>query len=123
MMHGCASVSEAPRRGPILLCGMKAMLQRAGDRRLEPSSAIRYVRIKPKLSDPPVGDGALDLASSSGRFDHAGRMTIPSGTTPSCTSPHKAISSLRASATIMVLREPLVLAVRSSNHLTSGLSF
>ena len=50
MMHGCASVSEAPRRGPILLCGMKAMLQRAGDRRLEPSSAIRYVRIKPKLS-------------------------------------------------------------------------
>ena len=41
MMHGCASVSEAPRRGPILLCGMKAMLQRADDRHLEPSSAIR----------------------------------------------------------------------------------
>jgi hypothetical protein len=30
---------------------MKAMLQRAGDRHLEPSSAIRYLRIKPKLSD------------------------------------------------------------------------
>ena len=60
---------------------MKAMLQRAGDRHLEPSSAIRYVRIKPKLSDLLSVDGALDLASSSGRFDHAGRMTIPSGTT------------------------------------------
>ena len=58
-----------------------------------------------------------------GAFNHAGRMTIPSDTTPSCTSPHKAISSLRATATIMVLREPLTLAVRSSNHLTSGLSF
>lgn len=36
---------------------MKAMLQRAGDRHLEPSSAIRYVRIKPKLSDLLSVDG------------------------------------------------------------------
>jgi len=36
---------------------MKAMLQRAGDRHLEPSSAIRYVRIKPKLLDLLLVDG------------------------------------------------------------------
>ena len=46
------------------MCGMKAMLQRAGDRHLEPSSAIRYVRIKPKLSDILSVDGALDLVSA-----------------------------------------------------------
>src|SRR5215469_13136810 len=43
----------------------------------------------------------------------AGRRTMPSGTTPSRTSRHKAIRSLRAKATIMVLRVPRAFSVRA----------
>ena len=50
------------------------------------------------------------------RSTHAGRMTMPSGMAPSCTSRHKAINSLRASATIIVLRIPGALPVRWKNH-------
>ena len=42
----------------------------------------------------------------------AGRMATPSGTTPSRTNRHSAISSFRASATIMVLRTLRALSVR-----------
>jgi putative ABC transport system substrate-binding protein len=46
------------------------------------------------------------------RAAQAGRMTIPSGTIPSCTSRHKATRSLRARATIMVLRVHRAFSVR-----------
>ena len=45
-----------------------------------------------------------------------GRRTTPSGTTPSRTSRHKAIKSLRAKATIMSLRVPRAFSVRARNH-------
>jgi hypothetical protein len=53
----------------------------------------------------------------------AGRSTTPSGTTPSRTSRHKAIRSLRAKATIMVLRVPRAFSVRARNHCAKALSF
>ena len=45
----------------------------------------------------------------------AGRRMTPSGTTPSRTSRHKAIKSLRAKATIMSLRVPRAFSVRARN--------
>ena len=53
-------------------------------------------------------------------FHCAGRRTTPSGTTPSRTKCHKAISSLRAKATIIVLREPRAFSVRASIPLRQG---
>ena len=49
-----------------------------------------------------AGDATLN--SNQSRDHETGRSTTPSGTTPSRTSRHRAISSLRASATIIVLR-------------------
>jgi hypothetical protein len=54
----------------------------------------------------------------------AGRSAIPSGISPVVTMRHRAISSLRASATIIVvLRAPLGPSVRDRNHFASALSF
>ena len=52
-----------------------------------------------------------------------GRRTTPSGTTPSRTSRHKAIRSLRAKATIMSLRVPRAFSVRARNHCAKALFF
>ena len=69
---------------------------------------ITLLRDAPKLSGVNWKPGR--------RSTHAGRMTMPSGMAPSCTSRHKAISSLRASATIMILRIPRAFPVRWKNH-------
>src|SRR3954470_8476615 len=54
----------------------------------------------------------------------AGRSTTPRGTSPVVTSCHSAMSSLRASATIIVLRvAPRASAVRARYHCASPLSF
>ena len=53
----------------------------------------------------------------------AERRTTPSGTTPSLTRCHKAMSSLRARATIIFLRRRCAFSVRTRNHLASALSF
>src|SRR3984893_15277554 len=52
-----------------------------------------------------------------------GRRMTPSGTTPSRTSRHKAIKSLRAKATIMSLRVPRAFSVRARNHCAKVLFF
>src|SRR4249920_289729 len=53
----------------------------------------------------------------------AGRKTMPSGTTPSCTSRNRAIRSLRAKATIMVLRVPRAFSARARTHFAKALFF
>jgi hypothetical protein len=58
-----------------------------------------------------------------GRGHQAGRIATPSGTTPSRTNRHRAISSLRARATIMVLRVLGAFSVRSRYHCARALSF
>ena len=123
MMHGCASVSEAPRRRTHSVVRHESHAAARG--RPPPRTVIGDPLCADRAENYQISCQLMVIGSrvQLGAFDHAGRMTIPSGTTPSCTSPHKAMSSLRASATIMVLREALALAVRSSNHLTSGLSF
>jgi hypothetical protein len=95
MMHSCASAAKLRGGGPILFPGMKA---KGGNR--DPATSNRH-------RDPLALEAGW--AETVGRVlcrsaHEAGRKTIPSGITPSRTSRHRAISSLRASATIIVLR-------------------
>jgi hypothetical protein len=95
MMHSCASAAKLRGGGPILFPGMEA---KGDDRDPATSNRHRYARVLeaggPKLSEEFLCNAVHE----------AGRRTIPCGIVPSRTSRHRAISSLRASATIMVLR-------------------
>src|SRR5947207_12963086 len=111
---------EAPGGGPILSVGIKCQ-----------------VRIRlPATSDRPFGsraksqrerrNGAEWYACSGpvSSFQNAGRKTTPSSGSPVVTKRQSAMISLRASATIIVLRVPLRLsAVRARYHNASALSF
>jgi hypothetical protein len=62
--------------------------------------------------------------SASGRGGHVvARRTTPSGGSPVVTKRQSAIKSLRASATIIVLRAPLAAAVLARYHCARALSF
>src|SRR6202040_3028097 len=70
------------------------------------------------IGDPSQADGLgrkFGVPSAPPVFG-GGRKTAPSGTTPSRTSRHKAIKSLRAKATIMSWRVPRAFSVRARNH-------
>jgi hypothetical protein len=106
---------EAPGGGPILSVGIKCQVR------------IRH----PATSDRQFGsraarapNGAECYARSGKPFQDAGRKTTPSSGSSVVTKRQSAMISLRASATIMVLRVPLRLsAVRARYHNASALSF
>lgn len=95
MMHSCASAAKLRGGGPILFPGMKA---KGGDRDPATSNCHRHPLALEAGRAETVGGFLCNFAHK------AGRRAIPSGIAPSRTSRHRAISSLRASATIMVLR-------------------
>jgi hypothetical protein len=95
MMHSCASAAKLRGGGPILFPGMKA---KGGDR--DPATSNRH-RYPLALEAGRAETVERFLCNSAHK---AGRRTTPSGIAPSRTSRHRAISSLRASATIIVLR-------------------
>jgi hypothetical protein len=69
-------------------------------------------------------NGAECYARSGKPFQAAGRKTTPSNGSPVVTKRQSAMISLRASATIIVLRVPIRLsAVRARYHNVSALSF
>ena len=69
-------------------------------------------------------NSAEEYARSGKHFQTAGRKTTPSSGSPVVTKRQSAMISLRASATIMVLRVPIRLsAVRARYHTASALSF
>jgi hypothetical protein len=95
MMHSCASAAKLRGGGPILFPGVKA---KGGDR--DPATSNRH-RYPLALEAGRAETVERFLCNSAHK---AGRRTTPSGIAPSRTSRHRAISSLRASATIIVLR-------------------
>lgn len=113
MMQSCASAAKLRGGGPILPLGMTAMGQLG-------TPPPRTVIGGPSQAD---GVGRNCRVPSVTSVHCAGRRTTPSGTTPSRTSRHRAIRSLRAKATIMVLRVPRALSVRPRNHCAKVLSF
>src|ERR1700748_523150 len=101
---------EAPGGGPILSVGIGAMFEYG-------------------VPPPRIGNSAVcrkARASTQWRNVHvqiAGRRMTPSNVSPVVTKRQSAMISLRASATIMVLRVPLRLsAVRARYHNASVLS-
>ena len=113
MMQPCASAAKLRGGGPILPLGMTAM------------SHLGTPPPRTVIGDPSRADGlGRNCQVSSATSVHcAGRSTTPSGTTPSRTSRHRAIRSLRAKATIMVLRVPRAVSVRARNHCANALFF
>ena len=106
--------SEAPKRRTHSSTRRESQGASPGYRHLEPSSASRHKRT----------DKAKTVVVPSASSVHcAGRKTTPSGTMPSRTSRHRAISSLRAKATIMGFRVPRAFSVRDRNHFVKALSF
>jgi len=105
-MHSCASAAKLRGGGPILHGGPKGPCGDAGCRHLGSGCSSFLLLV------------CVGLAHAA-----AGRKMTPTGTSPMVTRRHSAMSSLRASATIMVLRmvrRPS--AVRTLNHWARALS-
>ena len=96
MMQPCASAAKLLGGGPIFLFGMVA----------KPSGGLPPPRI---ISSEPLSHGVcrsrcrvVGCAVPDGHC--AGRKATPCGTSPTATKRHKAISNLRAKATIITLQ-------------------
>ena len=101
----CASAAKLRSGGPILPFGLKAK----GLVGIPPPRTV--------IGVPSQADKAGTVGVPSASSVHcAARKTTPSGTMPSRTSRHRAISSLRAKATIMGFRVPRAFSVRDRNH-------
>src|SRR5215468_12490508 len=108
MMQLCASSASSGAAGPIFTAAFEAMGFTSGHRHLGFVGSPLAWATKPFV---------LSLLSFHAVVHDAGRNTTPCGTSPLVTRRQRAMSSLRASATIIVLR---VLArpsaVRAANH-------
>jgi len=89
---------EAPGGGPILQVGISVPCSNTASRHL--GSSIRHSTEKLARAL----NGAECYARSGKPFQDAGRKTTPSNGSPVVTKRQSAMISLRASATIMVLR-------------------
>ena len=109
---------EAPGGGPILSVGIKCQVRIRFPATSDLNSAVV---LKSQCERQMVLSGMLVPVKP---FHVAGRKTTPSNGSPVVTKRQSAMISLRASATIMVLRVPLRLsAVRPRYHKVSALSF
>ena len=108
---------EAPGGGPILSVGIKCQFEYG-------FPPPRIVNSAVVLKSQRAPNGAEWCARSGKPFQDAGRKTTPSSGSPVVTKRQSAMTSLRASATIIVLRVPRRLsAVRARYHTASALSF
>ena len=115
MMQSCASAAKLRAAGPILSVGILLPCQLPVPATSDRQSAVRAERQRErrigKMLVPEV-------------FQPAGRRMTPSNISPVVTKRQSAMSSLRANATIIVLRMPRRLsAVRARYHCASALCF
>ena len=98
MMQPCASAARLRGGGPILQRGMRAIARPGSPppRIVIASPPGNHGRAATRFGGPAAAEPA----------HAAGRRTTPSGVSPVVTKRHSAMSSLRANATIMVLRVP-----------------
>ena len=116
MMQSCASTAKLRAAGPIFRSASEPVRITAS-RHL--GSLIRQCAEKPRERRIDRGN-----ARSGNPFQTAGRKTTPSSVSPVVTKRQSAMSSLRASATIIVLRVPARRsAVRAWYHRASALFF
>ena len=108
---------EAPGGGPILSVGISAMFEYG----FPPPRIVNSAVALKSQRERRVGKW---YARSGKPFQPAGRKMTPSSVSPVVTKRQSAMTSLRASATIIVLRVPIRLsAVRARYHNASALSF
>ena len=108
---------EVPGGGPFSRSASSAMFEYGF-----PPPRIVNSAVRRKPSTTP--NGAEWSARSGKPFQPAGRKTTPSSVSPVVTKRQSAMSSLRASATIIVLRVPTRLsAVRARYHNANALCF
>ena len=109
-MQSCASAAKLRGGGPILNRGAKAIVQYR-----VAAASVRH--LQPSVNATP-GCSKLNGAYA------AGRSCRPAGVSPVVASRHNTMSSLRASATIIVLRvPPRASDARFQNHSVRGLPF
>jgi hypothetical protein len=109
---------EAPGGGPILSVGISARFEYGVSPPRNGNSAV----VLKNQREPRMVLSAMLVPVSP--VQDAGRKTTPSSGSPVVTKRLSAMISLRARATIMVLRVPLRLsAVRARYHTASALSF
>ena len=114
MMQSCASAAKLRGGGPILFIGMKAM-RLPGHRHLGSSK-------EPVASAASGSEWFVRCLLANTHI--AGRSETPSGISPVVTMRHSVMSSLRAKATIIVLRNPpRPSAVRARYHSANALFF
>ena len=117
MMQSCASAAKLRAAGHSL------------GRHQVPCSntAFRHLgsSIRQSAENPVRAPNGAEWSARSGKpFQPAGRKTTPSSVSPVVTKRQSAMSSLRASATIIVLRVPTRLsAVRARYHNANALCF
>ena len=117
MMQSCASAAKFRAAGHSL------------GRHQVPCSntAFRHLgsSIRQSAENPVRAPNGAEWSARSGKpFQPTGRKTTPSSVSPVVTKRQSAMSSLRASATIIVLRVPTRLsAVRARYHNANALSF
>ena len=104
---------KAPRQRSILLGGMKAMVQRG----------LSYLGSWPAICSKAVAEALFPGLLRRPMVHTAARSATPSGNSPVVTNRQSAISSLRASATIIVLRFLLAFSVRALYQRASALFF
>jgi len=101
MMLSCASAAKLRAAGPFYQSASSARFEYGfPPPRIVNSAVVLKAARAPKM----VQSGMLVPVGS---FQDAGRKTTPSNGSPVLTKRHSAMISLRASATIMVLRVPI----------------
>jgi hypothetical protein len=115
MMQSCASAAKLRAAGPFSPSASVPCLLPV------PATSDRQSAVRPERErERRVGKEMLFPEA----FQPAGRRMTPSNVSPVVTKRQRAISSLRARATIMVLRVPARLsAVRARYHSASALCF
>jgi hypothetical protein len=115
MMQSCASAAKLRAAGPFSLSASVPCLSAV------PATSDRQSAVRPERQrERRVGKEMFVQEA----VQRAGRKMTPSNVSPVVTKRQSAMSSLRARATIMVLRVPARLsAVRAWYHSASALSF
>jgi hypothetical protein len=117
--------SKDPNHDAVMRIGSEAPKRRTHSSiRLEAKGRLGIPPSRTVIGVPSRADKAETVGVPSASSVHcAARKTTPSGTMPSRTNRHRAISSLRAKATIMGFRVPRAFSVRDRNHFVKALFF
>jgi hypothetical protein len=119
----CIGWVQGPNHDAVMRIGGEAPKRRThSSLRRKPRNHVGTPPPRTVIGDPHALGRSWRVPSLSS-VHYAERRTMPCGTMPSRTNCHRPIRSLRAKATIMVLRVPLAFSVPARNHCAQALVF